>query len=131
MADNYEVIIKRGKNKGTLFFHSAGVTVDTTCWWDPKVKIDAAPDGYLCWKTRMNTKKDSVTKEKRPGIWFGKDIKYAKGTRKSNAIFLHEGKNAYWSDGCIVCDRTEFMKMWDAIGPNTQPHVLVKVTDED
>ncbi len=130
MADSYEVVIKRGKEKGTLHFHSAGVTVETTCWWDPKVMIDAAPDGYLSWKTNMATKKDSVTGKPRPGIWLGKGIKYAKGTKTSGAIFLHEGKNAAWSDGCIVCDRTEFLKMWNAISPNSQPHVLVKVSDE-
>ena len=131
MPESYTVIIRRGKEKGTLFFTCAGVLVDTTCWWDAKVKIEAAPDGYPSWKTHMATKKDSVTGKARPGIWLGKGIKYAKGTKASNAIFLHEGKNAIWSDGCIVCDRTEFLKMWNAISPSSEPHVLVKVVDED
>ena len=74
--------------------------------------------------------KGQCHRQARPGIWLGKGIKYARGTKTSGAIFLHEGKSAAWSDGCIVCDRTEFLKMWNAISPNSQPHVLVKVSDE-
>lgn len=130
MAGFYEIIVKRQKVQGTLFFSSAGITVETTVWWDKDVVIEASETGYPSWKTHMATKKDSVTGEKRPGIWLGKDIAYAKGTKTSNAIFLHEGSSRAWSDGCIVCDRTHFMKMWNAIEPSSQPNVLVKVTDE-
>jgi len=71
-----------------------------------------------------------VTHEKRPGIWLGKNVKYAHGTKSSNEIFIHEGNNVSWSDGCIVAKRGEVMKIWNAINPKEQPNVLVKVIDE-
>jgi hypothetical protein len=126
----YEIIVKRLGHKGKLIFSHGDIAVDTTCWWDPKVVVEANPDGYVCYVTRMNTKKDSVTKEKRPGIWFGKGVKYAHGTKSSNGIFIHEGTNADWSDGCIVAARNEVMKIWNAIHPQGDSTVLVKVTDE-
>lgn len=127
--ERFEVVIKRKKHRGTLRFSAGDVVVETACWWDDDVKILAAPEGYPSWRTHMATKKDSVTGQKRPGIWLGKNIRYGRGTKTSNAIFIHEGRDASWSDGCIVCDRTEMMKMWNAISQSSQPNVMVKVTD--
>jgi hypothetical protein len=128
MAD-FEIRVKRGKTSGTMEFTAGDVSVSTTCWWDPDVKIDANEEGYLACATHMANKPDSLTGGKRPGLWFGKGIKYAHGTKKSNGIFIHEGKNAAWSDGCIVADRAEVLKIWTAINPKEQFVVSVKVED--
>lgn len=126
----YEITVRRMSKKGRLSFAHGEIKVDTTCWWDPKVVIDARPEGYPCHATRMASKTDSVTREKRPGIWFGKNVKYDRGTKTSNGIFIHEGRNTTWSDGCIVCERDQFMKIWNTIPPSATPNVLVKVIDE-
>ena len=128
MAD-FEILVKRAKTNGTMEFRAGEVSVNTTCWWDPDVAIDPNPDGYLCCATYMANKHDSVTGKQRPGIWFGKGIKYASGTKTSNGIFIHEGKNAGWSDGCIVADRAEVLKIWTAISPKERFVVSVKVED--
>ena len=126
----YEIMVRRSGKSGRLTFQSGEVQVDTTCWWDPKVVVDARPEGYPCWATRMATKKDSVSGEKRPGIWFGKNIKYARGTKSSNGIFIHEGTDSNWSDGCIVCQRDQFIKIWNVIPASSSANVLVKIVDE-
>jgi hypothetical protein len=127
----YEIIVKRSGHSGTLTFSQGDVSVSTTCWWDLDVEIDAKSDGYLSYATRLAHKKDSVTGEKRPGIWLGKNVKYAHGTKSSNEIFIHEGNDASWSDGCIVAKRGEVLKIWNAINPKETATVLIKVTDED
>ena len=130
MAD-FEITVKRNGHSGTMTFASGDLSVSTRCWWDLKVEIDAKSDGYVCYATRLANKRDSETGEKRPGIWFGKNVKYAHGTKSSNEIFIHEGSDASWSDGCIVAKRGEVMKIWNAINPKERPNVLVKVIDED
>src|SRR5215813_1372324 len=131
MAETFEIVVKRSGHSGTMTFTSGDVSVSTTCWWDLKVKIEAKSEGYTAYATRLANKKDSVTHEKRPGIWLGKHVKYAHGTKSSNEIFIHEGTSAAWSDGCIVAKRSEVLKIWDAINPKEQANVLVKVIDED
>ena len=126
----YEIVVNRSGFTGTINFSHGNVVVNTPCWWDKDVVIEANDDGYLSYATRMAKKHDSVnTKEKRPAIWLGKGVKYAHGARSSNEIFIHEGKNASWSDGCIVADRAEILKIWLAIVPKETANVLVKVID--
>jgi hypothetical protein len=118
----YEIVVTRTGKLGRLKFEADGVTVDTDCWWDPEVVIDANPDGYVGWATMMATKK-------RQAIWLGKGVKYNKGKGTSDAIFIHEGNNAAWSDGCIVAHKAEVLKIWNAIVPQKTSNVLVKVLD--
>lgn len=125
---SYRIDVKRGSSSGLLTFNAGGVSVSTTCWWDPQHVIVA--DDYPSYRTHMASKKDSVTGQKRPGIWLGKDVPYGDGSRKSNGIFIHEGRNASWSDGCIVCVRSEFIRIWNAIQPDGSANVLVSVTDD-
>src|SRR4051794_3737858 len=126
MAD-FEITVTRSGDSGTLEFQYGTVAVKTTCWWDPEVVIDANADGYVAYATQMPNKVNTATgKKPRPGIWLGKGIKYAYGTKSSNGIFIHEGKNAGWSDGCIVADRGEVMKIWNTISPKEAANVLVK-----
>jgi hypothetical protein len=128
MAD-YEIVVTRTGKTGRLTFSANEVSVDAICWWDPEVVIDANPNGYAAWATYMATKKDSETHKPRPAIWLGNAVPYANGKKKSNAIFIHEGRNATWSDGCIVADRAEVLKIWNAIVPQKTANILVKVTD--
>jgi hypothetical protein len=128
MAD-YTITVKRNSKSGTLSFISGDISVSTECWWDPDNVIVANADGYLCCATRMHSAKDSVTKEKRPGIWFGKGIKYNHGTKTGDGAFIHEGTGASWSKGCIVARRPEVMRIWNAISPQGEFNILVKIVD--
>jgi hypothetical protein len=130
MALTYEIVVRRSSASGTLTFSHGDTSVSTTCWWDPGVVIDASAEGYLSYATRMATKTDSVTQQRRPGIWLGRGVKWSNGTRTSNQIFIHEGRNASWSDGCIVIRRDDMMTMWNAISPKERANVRVKVIDE-
>lgn len=118
----YEILVTRSGKSGRLKFEANGVSVDIECWWDPAVVIDANPDGYVGCATIMATKK-------RQAIWLGKGVKYNKGKGKSDAIFIHEGNSAAWSDGCIVAHKAEVLKIWNAIVPQKTSNVLVKVVD--
>ena len=73
----------------------------------------------------MATKKDSVTGKNRPAIFLPTAV--APDTNK-NTIFIHEGKNSGWSDGCIVLPRDEMMRMWNSIEKDAK-NVTVQVID--
>ncbi len=121
----YTVTVTRTGDTGKLEFSSGSVSLNETCYWDPNVKI-AAGTYVNCSKTRMTSKKDSVTGELRPGIYLPDAV--VPGT-DNHSIFIHEGKDASWSDGCIVLDRTKMMKMWNELQPNDGRNVTVKVID--
>lgn len=124
-ASSYTISVDRtGPDSGRLKFTSGSVSVDTTCWWDPEVRIGAA--NYAgCSKTRMDSKTDTVTGEKRPAIYLPQAVVPGTGNR---TIFIHEGRDATWSDGCIVIDRAEMLKLWTAIAPMDGRNVTVNVT---
>ena len=118
----YEIFVKRNGHHGTMSFSHGDISVSTKCGLaGRKVEIDAKSDGYPSYATRLAHKKDSVTGEKRPGIWLGKGVKYAHVTKSSNEILIHEGKDASWSDGCIVGQRGEVLKIWNATIPRKAP----------
>jgi hypothetical protein len=99
-------IEKREPNTGLLAFVSGGIHVNCTCWYKHTTPIERGIT-YTGAATRMTTKSDSVTGERRPGIFlkeFGK-----------RGIFIHEGEDVSWSDNCIVLPREEMMKIWDHI----------------
>ncbi len=121
----YVIRIHRGPCLGDLSFEQDGKEVySTTCCWDLKHKIPAKK--YYGFKTRMNTKKDSVTGMNRPGIWIP-------GVPHYHGIFIHEGNTKnydtidVWSDGCIILERKEMMKIWDTITPHDA--VVVEIED--
>lgn len=124
----FEITVVRGQSKGKLKFSHDQVKVDTVCWWDSKVKIDAGE--YTGYATRMANKSDGSDGGKRQGIWLGKDVPYKNGTKFSDGIFIHKGTSAVWSDGCIVAHENEVVKIWNAIHPKEKGNVTVKVTDE-
>lgn len=123
---SYTVTITRtGNDTGTLQFSSGGVNLNEICYWDPAVKITAGTYTQ-CSKTRMQTKRDSVTGELRPGIYLPTAIAPDTG---NYSIFIHEGKDASWSDGCIVLDRSRMMEMWNEISPKDGRNLSVRVVD--
>jgi hypothetical protein len=126
LLNAYTVTITRtGRDTGKLEFASGSVSLNETCYWNPNVKI-AAGTYVRCSKTRMATKKDSKTGELRPGIYLPDAV--VPGT-DNRSIFIHEGKDPSWSDGCIVLDRDKMMEMWDEITPRDGMNVTVRVVD--
>ena len=122
----YTVSITRtGNDSGKLEFSSGSISLNEACYWDPDVKI-ASGTYVKCSKTRMKSKKDSVTGELRPGIYLPDAV--VPGT-DNHSIFIHEGKDPSWSDGCIVLDRDRMMAMWNEITPSDGMNITVKVVD--
>ena len=131
---SYTIEVIRGENSGTLKFKSGAVSVNTTCWWDPEVKIDAGTY-EKCSASWMKNKTDGKTKcpwmgnkIRREGIFLGLGVPV--NGRTSNDIFIHKGKNASWSDGCIVAAESQVWKIWEAITPKDGRNVTVIVRDQ-
>jgi hypothetical protein len=124
---SYEIHVRRAGKAGTLIFETGSLRVETTCWWDPKVVVDAGD--YTGYATRMATKRDGWDGGKRQGIWFGKRVPVNGGTGKSDGIFIHKGTSAAWSDGCIVIVEAQMRRIWDSIHPKEQPNVAVRIVD--
>lgn len=125
---SYTINVKRKEKTGRLTFKHGNISVDTTCWWDPEVKVD--PGEYTGYATRMASKNDGHDGGKREGIWFGTGVPVNKGTRTSNGIFIHKGTSAAWSDGCIVIVESAVIKIWNAITPKEQPNVSIVIEDQ-
>ena len=125
---SFTIQIRRGTDSGTLTFENAGTSVNTPCWWDPEVKVD--PGTYTGYATRMASKTDGRDGLNREAIWLGQHVPVNGNSRTSNEIFIHKGKNAGWSDGCIVCDSDEVLRIWDAVEPKEQGVITVNVMDE-
>lgn len=123
----FEINVVRHGKKGRLTFTHGDVAVDTDCWWDPDVVVVAGT--YAGYATRMATKADGKT-GKREAIWLGKHVPVDRGTRTANDIFIHKGRNASWSDGCIVAAENEVLKIWNAVSPKEQPNVTVVIADK-
>ena len=125
-ATVYEITVTRETtDTGRLTFSHGGVMVSTTCWWDPGNAIGTG-NYTACSKTRMATKRDSVTGLQRPGIFLPSAVSPRTGRTE---IFIHEGRDPSWSDGCIVIDRDEMMRMWNHIEPSDGMNVTVRVSD--
>lgn len=123
----FEINVVRDGKKGKLTFTNGDVSVDATCWWDPEVVVVAGT--YTGYATRMANKTDGKTGN-REAIWRGKHVPVDKGTRKTNDIFIHKGRNAAWSDGCIVAAEAEVLKIWNSISPKERPVVTVVISDK-
>lgn len=122
----YTINVVRDSDSGILTFRHGGVSVDTKCWWDKDVKIDAG--SYTGYATRM-ANKYNADGTKRQAIWLGTGVPVNNNARKSNGIFIHKGTSAAWSDGCIVIEEKEVLKIWNAIDPKETPNITVVVSD--
>lgn len=134
----YEIKVVRGENQGTLSFKSGSISVSTPCWWAPKVKIEAGTyAGYATWMANKTdgsaTDQDCPwlnAKKRRVGIFLGKGVPVANSTSHLDGIFIHKGTSAKESDGCIVADGNEVLKIWNAITPKDSQNVTVIVEDQ-
>jgi len=121
----YEIEVKRtGADSGTLEFTHDGVSVISKCFWDAENRISSGIYSN-CSATRMTTKKDSVTGQNRPGVYLPAATSPKTG---ANDIFIHEGPDPSWSDGCIVLPRDQMMRIWKAVDPKDGRNVTVQVT---
>jgi hypothetical protein len=128
MAQTFSITVLRGTGgSGTLTFSHGGVDISTTCYWDNGNRIAAA--SYTgCSATRMATKTDPQNPDlKRMGIYLPGAVSPNTGAAD---IFIHEGPDASWSDGCIVLPRAQMEAMWNAITPKDAANVTVLVADE-
>lgn len=122
----YTINVVRGPDSGILTFQHGNVSVDTKCWWDKEVKIDAG--SYTGYATRM-ANKYNADGTKRQAIWLGIGVPVNNNARKSNGIFIHKGTSAAWSDGCIVIEEQEVLKIWNAIDPKETGNITVVVSE--
>lgn len=117
---------RTGKDSGTLTY-TGGVSVSTTCWWDPKRRIPENEKGYLAAPTHMASKTNSKG-GKREGFYLSNVPGFA-------GIFVHMGTSPAWSDGCIVIPEDLLLKIWEdarkGFGTKEEFNTVVKVVDVD
>lgn len=115
----YTINVTRGTNNGTLTYTNGGVSVSTTCWWDPNQKIPANTYNG-CSATTMSTKLNSQGSP-REAIYIANVTGYS-------GIFIHMGTGPAWSDGCIVIDENDLLVIYNDIEPKNGNNVTVHVT---
>jgi hypothetical protein len=96
--------------------------VVTKCWYDPMNRIQAR--AYeSCSATYMKRAYGPDGKLLPDTQWQGIFIPPHKG------IFIHQGEDQSWSEGCIVIKYDKLRPIWDDIQPRDARNVLVVVTD--
>jgi len=135
MADQFTIDIVRGNDYGMLKFdyEPLNVRVYTKCWWDPTNKVDAGT--YIGAATRMTNKKDGFdgmpeAPTNREAIYLGSNVPCNSGVRRCNGIFIHKGYSARESQGCILADKWEVLKIWQCINPKDLYFVMINVSDQ-
>ena len=86
---SYIINITRNGTSGRLRYNHGGVSVNTTCWWDPDVVVDAGT--YQGYATRMPSKADGRKGKKREGIWFGKGVPGQRRSQKAQRDLHSQG----------------------------------------
>jgi len=116
----YNISVQRKGQHGDLTFTHGTLVVSTTCWWDASNKIPAGTYNN-CSATTMATKRNS-TGGAREGV-------FIPGVPGHSQIFVHMGTGPAWSDGCIVIDEPEMLKIFNAITPKNAQNVTVEISD--
>jgi len=128
-GSDYKLEIFRGKEKGSYIFTSTdGTVLKGECFWKLTKRIPAGT--YHGASTQMAKKGSS-------GIFLyefapKKDPARPYQGSKNNlykGIFVHAGKGAYHSDGCIVIEKAEFAKIVAKIKAKDTPNVSIVVKD--
>ena len=104
---------------GRLNYRHSNISVDTTCWFQLKNPI---PEKRYtgCSATHMQTKKNSQG-GRREGIYIPDEQTGREG------IFIHMGTDCSWSEGCIVIEEIEVLKIWNSIESKDAANVTVVV----
>ena len=70
------------------------------------------------------------------GVWLQRHAIFLPNVSGYSGIFIHHGKNltnptslAEWSQGCIVLDEPDVLRMWGDIAPKDGQNVTVTVLD--
>lgn len=116
----YTISVKRGARDGELTFVHGTLVISTTCWWEASNKIPAGTYSG-CSATTMATKRNSANGA-REGV-------FIPGVPGHSQIFIHMGTGPAWSDGCIVIDESEMLRIYGAITPKNAQNVTVEITD--
>jgi len=104
---------------GTLHYRHGDIAVDTRCWFQLQNPIPEK--SYTgCSATHMQTKKNSKG-EKREGVYIPDEQTGRHG------IFIHMGTDCSWSEGCIVLEEREMLKIWHSIAPKDAANITVVV----
>jgi hypothetical protein len=119
---SYTINVSRGLVNGTLSFTSGSTQINTTCYWDSQHKIPAGTY-EKCSATTMAHKKNSLGNPR--------EAVYIPDVKGYAGIFIHMGKKPFknWSDGCIVIEENEMLKLYNSISPKNGHNVTVVVTD--
>lgn len=123
----YTIEVARFDQYGYLQFSANGVYVFTQCWWKLEKRIEAGT--YRGAATRMVSKTDGHDGGLREAVFIGNNIPLTRGGTASG-IFIHKDLNlkAGASDGCIVCDGHEVLKIWQQL-PYDEYKVDIVITD--
>ena len=120
----YTINVERELSKatGTLSYHHGDACVETSCWYQLENPI---PEKVYtgCSATYMQTKKNSKGTE-REGVYIPDEQTHREG------IFLHMGVDPSWSEGCIVIEEEEMLKIWNSINPKDGHNVTVIVKNK-
>jgi hypothetical protein len=105
-AKTYTITIsKLSETQGTLEFYDGNMSINVPCYFsNTPLERGSTYTGYI---THMATKTDSEYPDQlRAGIY----IPYP-----GRQIFIHEGKSADWSTGCVVINRGSMIELWNYI----------------
>jgi len=117
---SYAIRIERSANDNGTLEYSGGISIATTCWWDPDRKIPAGTyEG--CSATLMSSKTNSAGAP-REGV-------FIPNTSGFIGVFVHMGTGPSWSDGCIVIAEEDMLRLWNDISPKDGDNVTITVVD--
>jgi hypothetical protein len=114
----YNIEITRESLSGTL--RLSNTPIICRCWWDVQKKIPAGTYRH-CSATTMTNKRNSRGAP-RESIFIPGVIGYS-------GVFIHMGTGPSWSDGCIVIEEKEMLKIFNKINPKNGHNVSVSIKD--
>lgn len=119
---SYQIDVARTTaDSGTLTFNAGGISISTNCYWNRHKKI---PRGVYdgCSATTMQNKLNTAGGPR--------EAIFIPGVAGFTGIFIHMGRSPYelWSDGCIVIEESDMLKIYNAITPKDGHNVTVNVS---
>ena len=114
----YNIEITRDALYGTLRF--TNMSLICRCWWDVQKKIPAGTYRN-CSATTMANKRNSKGAP-RESIFIPGVIGYS-------GVFIYMGTGPSWSDGCIVVEEDNMLKIYRKIIPKDGQNVTISIQD--